>query len=194
MHLALRFPSLTAAQKFRARATSFFLKATFITMLATSVPLWSARGEIPGQAEYPLWPNGAPGALGTTPNDIPTLTPFLPELGKASGAAMIVCPGGAYAHLSDHEGAGYAKWLSENGIAAFFLKYRLGPNGYHHPAMLQDAARALRTVRAQAEKWKIDPKRIGIIGSSAGGHLAATLLTHFDAGKPDADDPIERVS
>ena len=74
------------------------------------------------------------------------------------------------------------------------LKYRLGPGGYRHPAMLQDAARAVRTVRAHAGEWKLDPKRIGIMGSSAGGHLASTLVTHFDAGKPDAADPIERQS
>jgi acetyl esterase/lipase len=74
------------------------------------------------------------------------------------------------------------------------LKYRLGSSGYHHPAMLQDAARALRTVRARAAEWHVDPHRVGIMGSSAGGHLASTLLTHFDAGDPNATDPIERVS
>jgi acetyl esterase/lipase len=106
----------------------------------------------------------------------------------------VICPGGGYGHLADHEGSHYARWFNEQGIAGFVLKYRLGPAGYRHPAMLQDAARALRIVRARAEEWKLDPKRIGIIGSSAGGHLASTLLTHFDAGKPDASDPIERVS
>ena len=146
------------------------------------------------QPELPLWPGGTPGALGSTPNDIPTLTPYLPEAGKATGAAMIVCPGGGYAGLAAHEGDGYARWLNENGVTAFVLKYRLGSHGYHHPAMLQDVARAIRCVRANAAKWNIDPKRVGIIGSSAGGHLAATALTHFDAGKPDASDPVERES
>ena len=84
--------------------------------------------------------------------------------------------------------------LNECGIAGFVLKYRLGSAGYRHPVMLQDAARAVRLVRARAGEWKLDPKRIGIMGSSAGGHLASTLLTHFDAGKPDAADPIERQS
>jgi acetyl esterase/lipase len=79
------------------------------------------------------------------------------------------------------------------GIVAFVLKYRLGPR-YHHPAPLQDAARAIRLVRARAAEWKIDPQRIGILGFSAGGHLASTIGTHFDAGKPDSSDPIERVS
>ena len=143
---------------------------------------------------FPLWPGGAPGALGEQDKDIPTLTPYLPAPDKASGAAIVICPGGGYGGLAEHEGAQYARWLNENGIAGFVLKYRLATGGYHHPAMLQDAARALRTVRARAEEWKLDPKRVGIIGSSAGGHLASTLLTHFDAGNADAADPLERVS
>jgi acetyl esterase/lipase len=142
----------------------------------------------------PLWPDGAPGALGKESKDIPTLTPFLPDPAKATGAAFVICPGGGYGGLADHEGSQYARWLNEQGIAGFVLKYRLGPAGYRHPSMLQDAARALRTVRTRAGDWKIDPKRIGIMGSSAGGHLASTLLTHFDAGKPDAADPVERAS
>jgi len=143
---------------------------------------------------FPLWPEGAPGALGKEDKDIPTLTPLFPDPAKATGAAMVICPGGGYGGLASHEGADYARFLNEQGIAGFVLKYRLGPGGYHHPSMLQDAARALRTVRARADEWKVDPKRIGIMGSSAGGHLASTLLTHFDAGKPDATDPIERQS
>src|SRR6266446_2178940 len=99
---------------------------------------------------FPLWPEGAPGALGKEDKDIPTLTPFLPDSAKASGAAVVVCPGGGYAGLAPHEGQGYALWLNEHGIAAFVLKYRLGSGGYHHPAMLQDAARAVRLVRARA--------------------------------------------
>ena len=143
---------------------------------------------------FPLWPDGAPGALGNKSNDIPTLTVFLPDLSKVSGAAIVICPGGGYGGLADHEGSHYARWLNEQGIAGFVLKYRLGSAGYRHPVMLQDVSRALRTVRARAEEWKLDPKRIGIMGSSAGGHLASTLLTHFDAGKPDSSDPIEKVS
>ena len=147
-----------------------------------------------GETEIPLWVDGAPGALGTGPSDIPTLTPFLADPSIATGAAMVVCPGGGYRQLSmEHEGSAYAQWLNAHGISAFVLKYRLGP-AYHHPAMLQDAARAMRLVRSRAAEWKIDPHRVGIIGSSAGGHVASTLLTHFDAGKPDAADPIERES
>lgn len=143
----------------------------------------------------PLWPQGAPGALGTTDNDIPSLTPY--PLKKRPGtrvAAIIVCPGGGYASLADHESYKVAEWLNQQGVAAFVLKYRLGSSGYRHPSMLQDAARAVRLVRAKAGEWNIDPQRVGILGFSAGGHLASTLLTHFDAGKPDDPDPIERQS
>lgn len=107
---------------------------------------------------------------------------------------MVVLPGGGYGGLAAHEGKDYALWLNEQGITAFVLKYRLGPAGYRHPAMLHDAARAIRLVRSTATEWKLDPKRIGIMGSSAGGHLASTLLTHFDSGKSDAEDLIDRQS
>jgi acetyl esterase/lipase len=141
-----------------------------------------------------LWPDGAPGALSDAPNDKPTLTPFLPEGSRSSGAAIVVCPGGGYGGLAQHEGRDYALWLNQLGVNAFVLKYRLGSHGYRHPRMLEDAARAVRMVRARASEWSIDPQRVGIMGSSAGGHLASTLLTHFDKGKPDSNDPVERQS
>jgi acetyl esterase/lipase len=107
---------------------------------------------------------------------------------------VVVCPGGGYQMLAiDHEGKQIAEWLNSMGVTAFVLKYRLGPR-YHHPAMLEDAARAIRTVRANASQWKLDPHRIAILGFSAGGHLASTAGTHFDGGKPAALDPVERVS
>jgi acetyl esterase/lipase len=140
-----------------------------------------------------LWPDGAPGALGKDEKDIPTLTPFLPA-DKPSGAAIVVCPGGGYGGLAPHEGKDYALFLNDHGVTAFVLKYRLGSAGYRHPRMLEDAQRAIRLVRARAAEWNIDPKRVGIMGSSAGGHLASTALTHFDAGRTDASDPIERQS
>ena len=142
----------------------------------------------------PLWPAGAPGALGTAEQDIPTLTAFLPAPEKATGTVVVICPGGGYGGLAGHEGAGYAEWLAENGVAGIVLKYRLGSKGYRHPAMLNDAARAVRLTRTKAAEWKIDAKRVGIMGSSAGGHLASTLLTHFDAGKPGDADPVEQQS
>jgi acetyl esterase/lipase len=142
----------------------------------------------------PLWPEGAPDALGKEDKDIPTVTPYLADPAKASGAAIVIFPGGGYGGLAPHEGVGYADWLTTNGFSCFVVKYRLGSQGYRHPAMLNDAARAVRLVRSRAKEWNIDPKRIGVIGSSAGGHLVSTLVTHFDAGKPGATDPIERQS
>jgi acetyl esterase/lipase len=164
------------------------MKAIPLILLSTVLSLAAFAND-----EIPLWPNGAPGARGKEAKDTPTLTIFLPK-DKAPTAAMIVCPGGGYGGLARHEGEDYALWLNEQGIAAFVLKYRLGSAGYRHPVMLHDAARALRTVRARANDWNVDPKRVGIIGSSAGGHLASTLLTHFDAGDENATDPIDRVS
>lgn len=154
----------------------------------------SEHAQAAPEAAIPLWPGKAPGALGDAEHDIPTLTAFLPEPAKATGAAMVICPGGGYGGLASHEGAGYAEWLAENGVAGIVLKYRLGSKGYRHPSMLQDAARAVRLTRAKAVDWKIDPKRVGIMGSSAGGHLASTLMTHFDAGTADSPDPVERLS
>jgi acetyl esterase/lipase len=149
---------------------------------------------IHAQDAFPLWEHGAPGALGTADKDIPTLTVFRPAEGKASGAAMVICPGGGYGGLAPHEGKDYAAWLAEHGVTGFVLKYRLGSAGYRHPRMLEDAARAVRTVRARASEWAVDVNRVGIMGSSAGGHLASTLLTHFDKGDANASDPIERQS
>jgi len=146
------------------------------------------------KSAIPLWPDGAPGALGTNTTDIPTLTPYFPDDTNTTGAAMVICPGGGYAHLAPHEGNDYALWLNQHGVTCFVLKYRLGSSGYHHPAMLNDAARAVRWVRAHADEYKIDAKRVGIMGSSAGGHLTATLMTHFDAGDTNASDVIERQS
>jgi acetyl esterase/lipase len=159
------------------------LLMTFSAMLAASADT------------FPLWPDGAtPGARGTSSNDIPTLTTFLPENPAGSGPAMVICPGGGYWMLADHEGRDYALFLARHGIRCFVLRYRLGQFGYRHPAMLQDAARAVRLVRARAAEFGVDPARVGIMGSSAGGHLASTLMTHFDAGNPAAEDVIERQS
>jgi acetyl esterase/lipase len=166
---------------------SFMLAGFVVAVLGSSN---SARAAEP----FPLWPQGAPGALGKEAADVPTLTPYLAPKEKATGAAIVVCPGGGYQHLSlEHEGRAVAEWLNSVGVTAFVLKYRLGPR-YHHPSMLQDAARAIRTVRARASEWGLDPERVGILGFSAGGHLASTAGTHFDAGRPDATDPVERVS
>lgn len=140
-----------------------------------------------------LWPDGAPGAKGDEPKDKPTLTIFLSEKSKANGTAVVVCPGGAYSHLAvDHEGKQIAEWFNSLGVAGFVLEYRHRGRGYGHPAPLQDAQRAIRTVRARASEWNINPQRIGIMGFSAGGHLASTAGTHFDKGDQQAADPIDR--
>jgi acetyl esterase/lipase len=165
-----------------------------ISFLMAAFVGWLALAQAQPTNSFPLWPDGAPGALGQQDKDIPTLTPYLPDPAKATGAVIVICPGGGYGGLAPHEGADYARFLNEYGVAGFVLKYRLGSGGYRHPVMLQDAARAVRLVRAQAGEWKLDSHRIGIMGSSAGGHLASTLVTHFDAGKPDATDLIERQS
>lgn len=140
-----------------------------------------------------LWPGGAPGAQGTADEDKPTLTPYVVPRERATGTAVIVCPGGGYAHLAtEKEGDQPARWLNSIGVTAFVLKYRLGPK-YHHPNELMDAQRAIRMVRARAAEFGVQPDRIGIMGFSAGGHLAASTGTHFDAGNASAPDPIDRA-
>ena len=141
-----------------------------------------------------LWTHGAPGAAGTQDEDQPTLAPYIVPQGRGTGTAVIVCPGGGYLHLSmDKEGDQVARWLNSIGVTAFVLKYRLGPK-YRHPVELGDAQRAIRTVRYKAAEYRVLPDRVGIMGFSAGGHLASTAGTHFDAGNADAADPIDRLS
>ena len=141
---------------------------------------------------FPLWENGAPGALGHDDSDVPTLTYYPAYHGIPT--AVIVAPGGGYRGLAmNHEGRQVANWLNAMGITAFVLKYRLGPR-YHHPIELGDAQRALRLVRARAADYGVQPDRIGMMGFSAGGHLTSTAETHFDGGNPDAPDPIDRAS
>ena len=142
-----------------------------------------------------LWPEGAPDALGNAPQDQPTLIRYPAPQEIATGAAVVVCPGGGYQMLAmDHEGHQIARWLNSFGVSAYIVAYRLGKDGYRHPVPMHDGQRALRTVRANAKEWQIDPGRIGVLGFSAGGHLASTLGTHFDAGNAKASDPIDRVS
>ncbi len=141
-----------------------------------------------------LWPDGAPGAQGGQDIDKPTLAAYPAREGASVGTAVVVCPGGGYVTLSmDKEGDQIARWLNSLGVTAFVLKYRLGPT-YRHPIELGDAQRAIRTVRYKAAEYHVAPDRIGIMGFSAGGHLASTAGTHFDAGKADAADPIDRMS
>jgi acetyl esterase/lipase len=139
-----------------------------------------------------LWPDGAPGALGSDDTDRPSVTIFRAR--QPNGTAIVVAPGGGYTNLaSNHEGRQVANLLNGMGITAFVLKYRLGPR-YHHPIELGDAQRAIRLVRSRAKELGIAADRIGMLGFSAGGHLTATAGTRFDAGKADAADPIDRAS
>ncbi len=167
------------------------MSATFlITTIALSIATAPA-------ATIPLWSDKVPHAIGTTATDQPTLMPF-PAGENANGTAVIVCPGGGYGFLADdHEGKQVAEFYNTLGVTAFVLKYRIATKerpGPLHPAPLIDAQRAIRMVRANAETFKIDPKRVGIMGFSAGGHLASTAGTHFDAGDATAADPIDRMS
>ncbi len=188
----------------------FLALAVFAAASVTRAAEKTAKSPVPAAASqavpYPLipgpirlWNGAAPGARGQSPQDTPTLTLYAPEVTKRNGATMLILPGGGYGSLAEHEGTGYAEFFAAHGITAYVLKYRLGANGYRHPTMLNDAARALRMVRAFAQRDGLDPARVGVIGSSAGGHLASTLATHFDSAKPDgpalaANDAYDRES
>lgn len=146
----------------------------------------------PARETVDLWPAGAPGALGSDAVDEPTLTFYLPTRPTKSQTAVVVCPGGGYRNLAtDHEGDQVARFLNSVGIAAFVLKYRLGPR-YHHPAPLQDAQRALQYVRHRADEFGVSKDQIGIMGFSAGGHLASTASTHFAPAAPGVRDAVSR--
>jgi len=141
-----------------------------------------------------LWEGAAPAAQGNADEDRPTLTLYAVSEDKDLRPAVIVIPGGSYQGLAtNHEGRQVANWLNSMGITAFVLRYRLGPK-YHHPIELWDAQRAIRMVRARSADFAVLPDKIGILGFSAGGHLASTAETRFDAGNPNAPDPIDRVS
>jgi acetyl esterase/lipase len=143
----------------------------------------------------PLYDGPAPDSQGTQDKDAPHVEMYLPPKGATPTAAIILCPGGGYSGLAlDHEGRFESVWLQAHNIAAFVLQYRLPGQGYRHPIPMHDGQRAIRWVRAQADKFNIDPHKIGIMGFSAGGHEASTVATHFDAGDPNAKDPIDRVS
>lgn len=145
-------------------------------------------------APLPLWTGAAPGALGTADADIPTLTPFPAPATGSVPTAVIICPGGGYQNLSmDKEGDQFARWFNSLGVSAFVLKYRLGPK-YHHPVELGDAQRAIRYVRSHAADYQVDPARIGIMGFSAGGHLASSAGTHLEPLNANPADAIDRVS
>lgn len=148
----------------------------FLILLLLSVCPPRSSGEEP----VPLWPQGAPGALGSEPKDVPTLTLYIPK--TANGAAMLLIPGGGYSGIYEGQAEPFALWLNGQGITTFVLRYRLGSAGYRYPAQLQDAVEAMRQIRGGAGRWKIDPRRIGAMGFSAGGHLVSTLINRPEDG------------
>lgn len=179
----------------------FYLRAVFHIRVATlttalvilSVGQYSAAAT---PVTIKLWENGAPGTPATKPQDEPILSMTPPASSAVTvPTAVIVLPGGGYGGLAmDHEGSQIADWYNKMGVTAFILKYRMHGTGHMHPVPMMDGQRAIRTVRARAKEWNIDPNHIGVMGFSAGGHLTSTLGTHFDAGKPESEDAIERVS
>jgi acetyl esterase/lipase len=163
-------------------------------ILCPLVALTTIHPPPPGTPVEPLYQGAAPESHGAAPIDTPTLTEFIPKNAGHPTPAVVIFPGGGYVKLSmDTEGYNEAAWFQKRGVAAFVLKYRLPGDGYLHPVPLHDAQRAIRLVRAHAAKWNINPDKIGIMGFSAGGHLAATAETHYDSGNPAAPDPIDRA-
>jgi acetyl esterase/lipase len=161
------------------------------------VPASGATPQNPlSQVPYriPLWSGPAPGALGEALGDIPAMTVYMPRNTTGPLTAVVLAPGGGYRNLAmNHEGRQTANHLNTLGIAAFVLEYRLGPR-YHHPIPLGDIQRAIRFVRARAAEWHVAPDRIGVMGYSAGGHLASTASTFIEPANPAAGDAVDRVS
>ena len=156
------------------------------------------RAGVAGEPELPptvpLWSGAAPLAQGDAPKDRPRLWLYLPN-DPGPHPAIVICPGGGYGTLAmDHEGHQIARWLGGQGLACFILEYRHRGRGYGHPAPLLDVQRAIRLVRHRHKEWRVDPKLVGVIGFSAGGHLVSTVSTHFDSGDPNASDPVDRQS
>lgn len=137
-----------------------------------------------------LWPEGAPYAAGDSDEDCPAITPYLVE--GDNRPAVIICPGGGYGMRANHEGEPIAQWLNGLGISAFVLRYRVAP--YQYPCALLDVQRAIRRIRHEAKQFRIQSDKIGVLGFSAGGHLAANAGTSYDSGNKTADDAIERQS
>jgi acetyl esterase/lipase len=166
-----------------------------LCLLSTTIAFGQVRRDLTAEPQtILLWESGAPGGLGQSDDDKPTLTVYRPWGPNLSGTSVIVAPGGGYGFLAaNHEGRQVANWFNAMGVTAFVLKYRLGPR-YHHPIELGDAQRAIRLVRSRAKEFEVSPDRIGMMGFSAGGHLASTAATHFDSGKPEAADPIDQAS
>ncbi len=180
------------------------ISSALVIVALLAAQLNAAEVKLADKQSYNLWEGKAPGQRDLNPADkndkpefhIPIVQAFLPESygAKPTGASFVVCPGGGYGGLAGHEGPVVGEWLAKNGVTAFVLRYRLGSHGYHHPIEMTDASRAIRFVRFHSKEWNLDEKRIGIMGFSAGGHLASTIATHYDDGLADAADAIDKVS
>ncbi|HEY7390238.1 MAG TPA: alpha/beta hydrolase [Bryobacteraceae bacterium] len=171
------------------------MKLWFWLVFVVTLNLCAQPNSLPIQDEQVirLWSGAAPGAQGDQDEDIPSMSVYLPRSTPSGMTGVIILPGGGYRALAlNHEGRQVANHLNAAGLAAFVVKYRLGPR-YHHPVEMGDAQRAIRVVRSHAADWHINPGRIGIMGFSAGGHLAATISTHFNSGQPSAADPVDRA-
>jgi acetyl esterase/lipase len=169
------------------------MRSLWMAGVITGLALF-APPSLPAEETILLWPNGTPGKVGDEDADKPWMWVYPAAKESANGAAMVVCPGGGYgAHAVDHEGTQIARWLNSFGVSAYVLKYRLGPR-YRHPAPMLDVQRAIQIVRANAAANGIAPHRIGVMGFSAGGHLASTAATHVLEADPNATDPVLTVS
>ena len=174
------------------RQSRILRRSALMSVLAVSFGAFADVLPAVGPDPILLWPDGAPGALGEEDADRPEIRIYQPEGVPKTGTAVVICPGGGYGALAtDHEGHQVARWFNSFGVTGVVLKYRLG-HRYRHPAPLQDVQRAIRYTRAHADDLGIDADRVGVMGFSAGGHLASTVSTHFDAGDSESSDPIER--
>ena len=169
------------------------LLALPVLTLAAAPPPPPPTAAVPTAGDvFRIWPARAPRATGDDPAQTPTLTCFPPAPGTANGTAVVVCPGGGYSHLATgYEGADVARWLAGHGVFAAVLAYRVNVS---QPAPMLDGQRAVRLLRYHAKDWGINPGRIGVMGFSAGGHVASTVGTHYDTGIPGTGDPVQNVS
>jgi acetyl esterase/lipase len=164
------------------------------TLILVALIIGTAWANAAEHQQILLWEQNVPNALGSEERDKPKMTVWFPDAGKATGTVVVVCPGGGYGGLAmRHEGTQIAEWFNSFGVTAVILDYRHRGKGYGHPNPLLDVQRAIRTVRKNAEMWKVDPKKIGVMGFSAGGHLASTAATHFDDHENPADG-IDKIS
>jgi acetyl esterase/lipase len=170
------------------------MRLVVLVFLVVASFTFVSSGDAAEPVTIPLWKDGAPGSPATKPKDEPVLFLKRPSNG-ANGAAVVICPGGGYSGLAmTYEGLDVGDWFNTFGVTAFVLKYRLHGTGHMHPIPMLDGQRAIRTVRARAADWNLDPSRVGVLGFSAGGHLASTIGTHFDKGGNKRPDPIDRIS